>query len=345
MTTLLIQGARAWLGPGRRLDDPAIVLEGSRILWIGPAGQAGPADEELEGDWFLMPGAVDHHVHLGLSDPKAVLRAGVTAVRDLGWPPEEVFPLVDISTGTDFDGPAVAAAGPMFTCRDGYPARASWAPEGTALEVEGPADAVAAVLRLADSDPAIIKVALNAEAGPTLSDPELLAIVEAAHGRGLAVTAHLQGPGQTERAVGAGVDELAHTPWTERLPDGLVQAMARSVAMVSTLDIHSFGRSTPQLETAVDNLRRFRDAGGRVRYGTDLGNGPIPPGIHAGEARHLAAAGLPADEILGSMTHHGIEPGAPADLVGLQGDPTEDLGALSAPGLVIRGGRLRHLER
>lgn len=345
MASLLVQGARAWLGPGRWLDDPAVVLEGGRILWVGPAGHAGPADQELEGRWFLMPGAVDHHVHLGLSDPRAVLRGGVTAVRDLGWPPEDVFPMVDISTGTASQGPAVAAAGPMLTCRGGYPARASWAPPGTALEVEGPADAVAAVLRLADSDPAVIKVTLNAEAGPTLSDQELLAIVEAAHGRGLAVTAHVQGPGQTERAVGAGVDELAHTPWTERLPDALVQAMARSVVIVSTLDIHSFGRSTPQLETALDNLRRFHDAGGRVLYGTDLGNGPIPPGIHAAEARHLAAAGLTPDEILTCMTRHSLETGAPADLVGLGGDPTEDLGALAGPGLVVREGSVRFLER
>jgi hypothetical protein len=60
-------------------------------------------------------------------------------------------------------------------------------------------------------------VALNTEAGPSLTDAELVAVCETAHQRGLRVVAHVQGEGTTERALGAGVDELAHTPWTERL--------------------------------------------------------------------------------------------------------------------------------
>ena len=48
--------------------------------------------------------------------------------------------------------------------------------------------------------------------------------------------------------------------------------------IVSTLDILSFGRDTAELRVALDNLRRFHDAGGEVVYGTDLGNGPIPSG-------------------------------------------------------------------
>src|SRR5687768_17971058 len=127
---VLIQGSRAWLGPGRVEDDAAIVLEGSRISWVGPAA-APRVDEELVGDWFLMPGAVDHHVHLGLSEPRAVLHGGVTAVRDLGWRPQDIFPVVDISMGTDFEGPEVSAVGPMITAAGGYPSRAGWAPDGT----------------------------------------------------------------------------------------------------------------------------------------------------------------------------------------------------------------------
>jgi imidazolonepropionase-like amidohydrolase len=213
------------------------------------------------------------------------------------------------------------------------------------VEVAGAEEAAAAVATLAGSDPSAVKVALNAQAGPTLTDAELLAIVEEAHRRSLTVVAHVQGPGQTQRAAGAGVDELAHTPWTEHLSDDLIGALSRSTTMVSTLDIHSHGRGTPELRTAVDNLRRFQLAGGRVRYGTDLGNGPIPPGIHAGEALHLAAAGLSPNQILVSMTLHGVDAGAPADLVGLGANPLEDLGALRRPRLVIRDGRVRHLDR
>jgi imidazolonepropionase-like amidohydrolase len=338
---LLIQGAVAWAGPGRLVDDAAVVLDGSRVLYAGPAAKAPPADQEAAGDWFLMPGAVDHHVHIGLSDPRAVLRGGVTLCRDLAWPPDEIFPLADLSAATDFDGPRVAAVGPMLTVREGYPSRAGWCPPHGWVEIEGSSEAAATVDRLAAQDPAAIKVSLNTDAGPTLSDGELVAICEAAHARGLRVTAHAQGRGQAERALGAGVDELAHTPWTERLTDDVVRGLARRTAVVSTLDIHSHGRRTPELEIAVDNLARFAAAGGRLLYGTDLGNGPIPPGIHPGEAYHLSVAGLSPDDILASMTRSALEPGAPGDVVALAGSPLEDLSALGRVRLVVRAGRLR----
>ncbi|HEV3475429.1 MAG TPA: amidohydrolase family protein [Actinomycetota bacterium] len=342
---LLVRGARAWLGPGRLVDEPAVLFEGSRVAYAGPAPTAPPEENEVSGPWFLMPGAVDYHVHIRLSDPKAVLRGGVTVARDLAWPADEIFPLADISQATEFDGPMVDAAGPMITAAGGYPTRAPWAPPGTGVEVRGPEEAAAAVTRIAEQDPAAIKVALNAEAGPTLTDAELVAVCQAAHGRGLRVTAHVQGSGQTERAAGSGVDELAHCPWTEHLSDDLVHGLARAMSMVSTLDIHSFGRRTLELEIAIDNLARFAAAGGRVRYGTDLGNGPIPPGIHAGEIVHLAAAGLTADDVLGALARGPLRPGAPGDLVGLIGDPFEDLSALGRVGLVIRGGRVRRADR
>ena len=109
--------------------------------------------------------------------------------------------------------------------------------------------------------------------------------------------------------------------------------------MVSTLDIHSYGKDTPQLQVALSNLRRFVAAGGRVTYGTDLGNGPIPPGIHAGEAEHLSRAGLSPEEVLESLTFRPLAPGEPADVVGLAGDPLEDLRALGEVRLVLRAGR------
>lgn len=342
MARLLVQGAVAWRGPDEPLvPDAAVVFEGSRVAYAGSARHAPDADGELVGDWFLMPAAVDHHVHIGLADPRAVLAGGVTQVRDLGWPPEDVFPLADISTGTDYDGPAIAACGPIVTAVGGYPTRSSWGPPGIGAEVNGPEEAAAAVLRIAEQDPAAIKVALNTEVGPTLTDGELVAACETAHERGLTVVAHVQGEGTTERALGAGVDELAHTPWTERLSDALVAGLVRGgVRIVSTLDIHSYGRITPDLRRAVDNLFRFHGAGGTVLYGTDLGNGPIPPGIDVREAQHLAAARLEVEEILTAMTAWSLHPGARGDLIALDGDPFEDLDALGRVALVVKGGRL-----
>jgi imidazolonepropionase-like amidohydrolase len=135
------------------------------------------------------------------------------------------------------------------------------------------------------------------------------------------------------------VDEFAHCPWSERLSDDLIQSVAKRMRIVSTLDIHSYGRDTQELRMATDNLARFIESGGRVAYGTDLGNGSIPPGIHPGEAWHLLRAGLTHERVLEAMTFRPLDPGEPADIVALAGDPLRSLDALGRVLMVLRGGR------
>jgi imidazolonepropionase-like amidohydrolase len=78
-----------------------------------------------------------------------------------------------------------------------------------------------------------------------------------------------------------------------------------------------------------------------VRYGTDLGNGPIPPGIHATEAAHLSAAGLEPEAILRAMTLAPLRAGSEGDVIGLRGNPFEDLAALGRVELVVSRGKVR----
>jgi imidazolonepropionase-like amidohydrolase len=339
--SLKVKAPLAWFGPGRLVRHAAVIAEGGIITFAGPSAGSPLADERLEVDGFLMPAIADRHVHVRLADPGAVLLGGVAAVRDLAWPADEIFALADASELPSFNGPLIRAAGPMLTGRGGYPTKASWAPPGTGLELDGPEHTARAVNELASRGAGVIKVSLNAEAGPTPSDAELTALVESAHGRGLPVAAHVQGVGQAERAVGAGLDEFAHAPWTERLSEQLLEAAARTMRVVSTLDILSFGDVTPELRTACDNLVRFRAAGGQVVYGTDLGNGAIPPGIDVREALLLhEAVRMSPEEVLTAMTATRLEPGAPADLIALGRDPLEELDALRDLKLVVRAGRV-----
>jgi imidazolonepropionase-like amidohydrolase len=340
MTLLSVRAPLAWLGSAGLTDDVQVDIDGGTIVAVGRPGPVDAAAEPIELDGFLMPAAADRHVHIGLADPGSVLLRGVTAVRDLAWPADRIFGLADASELSTFNGPLVRAAGPMLTGRGGYPTQDRWAPPGTGRELDGPDDARAAVAELAAAGTAAIKVSLNAEAGPTPTDAELAAIVDAAAAAELPVTAHAQGAGQVERALGAGIDELAHTPWTHRLSDEVVDAAARSLRIVTTLDIHSFGRDTPAIRTALDNLRRFHLAGGTVIYGTDLGNGAIPPGIHTRELLLMAEAGLEYEEILHALVRAPIEPGAPADLIGLADDPLDDLRAFDRVTTVVRAGRV-----
>lgn len=341
MVGLSIRASKAWAGAGAVIDDARVVCADGLITSLGPAVSTplAPDVEEVRVDGFLMPAGADRHVHVELSDPGAILRHGVTAVRDLAWPAERIFPLADLSEAPSFDGPLIRAAGPMLTGPGGYPTTDRWAPPGTGRELQGADDAAQAVKELAALGAAAIKVSLNAEAGPTPTDAELATICETARALDLPVTVHAQGSGQVERALGAGVDELAHTPWTDRLPDEVVEACARRLRIVSTLDIHGYGHDTPALSVALENLRRFHAAGGTVIYGTDLGNGSIPPGIHVRELLLLRDGGLSNEEILVALTRAPLKRGAPADLIVLGRDPIRDLHAFNGIRAVVRAGR------
>lgn len=343
----------AWLGSASgpqgadRLSGPvAVLVDGDRIAWVGDPARA-PDVPRVDVDGVLLPGLVDHHVHTGLVDADALVSSGLTTVRDLGWVPSEIWPRIEASGAGDAPGPRVLAAGPFLTAPGGYPTRQEWAPEGIAWELSGPEDAERKVGLLAPHHPCTVKVALNTEAGPTVDDATLAAVVRCAHEHRLPVTAHTEGAGQAERAAEAGVDELAHTPFSEPLDDRLLDRLAATVDIVSTIDIHGWGSDTVERRTAVDTLRRFHRRGGTVRYGTDLGNGPLPVGVNEREIDALQQAGLTAADVLGSMTGRdgSLAPGARADLVAVGEDPLSDPSCLARAAPVLKAGTPTGLHR
>jgi imidazolonepropionase-like amidohydrolase len=339
---LVVRAPLAWLGPDTLVADAVVIVERGVVAYAGPAADAPEpgAGELVDVDGFLMPAVADRHVHIGLADPAAVLVRGVTAVRDCAWPPDVIFPLADASELPSYNGPLIRAVGPMLTALGGYPTRDRWAPQGTGLEVRDADEAGRAVEMLVGRGAVAIKVSLNADAGPTVRDAELAAICDTAVARGVPVIAHAEGTGQVERALGAGVRELAHCPWTSRLSDAVVETLAKRTRIVSTLDIQSFGGDTPEVRTAIDNLRRFHEAGGMVLYGTDLGNGPVPPGIDVREILLLREAGLGNEAILQAVALGPLRKGARGDLIALGRNPLEELEAFGDLRLVVRGGRV-----
>jgi imidazolonepropionase-like amidohydrolase len=291
----------------------------------------------------VLPGLVDAHVHLGFYPAATVLRGGVTTVRDLGWPAGALAALREAAAGPGARSPRVLAAGQIVTVPGGYPTRAAWAPPGTARPVAGEGEAAEAVAELAASGAAVVKVALDERVGPTLPERSLAALVAAARAHGLGVTAHVAGARQVEKALEAGVGELAHWPFVDRpLPAGLVARLADAVTVVPTLHIEP----SPARRRGV---RDFVEAGGRVLYGTDLGNQGPPPAADVVELRLLAEAGLGAGRALAAATsltaaHLGVAGagrvagGARADLLVVEGDPVADLRALGRVRLVCRDG-------
>lgn len=350
--TEAIRGARAWIGPDLRpVEDATLLIQDTTIVACGPSqGVAVPEGIAVTdaGDVTLLPGFIDAHVHIGLADPAEVVRGGITCVRDLAWPLPAIDRLREASRRPDHVGPHVIAAGTMLTAPGGYPMKAGWAPPRTGREVASPAGAEQAVAELAEWGACVIKTALNPAAGPDLTPPVLGAIVNAAHRVGLKVTCHLYGIDRLELALDAGVDELAHMVMSEEsIPDGLIARMVETgMTIVPTLSIRSGG----DLHLAIGNLERFNAAGGRVVYGTDLGNEGPRPGIDRREVAAMWQAGMDGRAIatsatagaaayLGLATKGTLAVGMDADIIAVEGDPTADPMRLAEVAFVWREGR------
>lgn len=260
----------------------------ARRCRLGIAGDEGIA---------LAP-LTDHHLHLHLVDEHALPAHGIAAAVDLGGDPAHFARRPKQSM------PHLEYAGAFLTVPGGYPSFRSWAPAQIVDLVTNPSSAPGVpggartcVDEMADAGAAVIKIALNAAEGRVFDAETLQAVVDAAHRRGLPAVAHVEGDGMTVFALDAGVDVLAHAPFTERLDDALITRCVQAGQIwISTLDIND------DPATAVANVTAFVAAGGRILYGTDLGNGDRPSGLLIDELVLLHEAGVRGPALIASLT-------------------------------------------
>ena len=102
----------------------SVAVTGERISAVGPAGSvlaiSGPGAETIDASGrFLIPGLWDMHVHLGDLDDgaragPAFIAHGVTGVRDMGSPLDEILTLRDRWRNASPSGPRLVAAGPIL---------------------------------------------------------------------------------------------------------------------------------------------------------------------------------------------------------------------------------------
>jgi imidazolonepropionase-like amidohydrolase len=239
----------------------------------------------------------------------------------------------------------VAVAGPLHTAPGGYPST-GWGAGGFAEHLDGPDAARASVARLAGSVD-VVKLALEPAGGPVPDTATAQALVEAAHERGLSVTAHALGTAMVRRALDVGVDELCHVP-IERLDDQLVDRIRTAgLTVVSTLSTHRSAGGD-----LLANARDLVAAGVPLVYGSDLGNAHTRPGADPDELELLAGAGLGPTGALAAATHLAaqvaglrgrvsgrITVGETARLLVVRADPRESPASLRRPVAVVVGRR------
>ncbi|WP_194397222.1 hypothetical protein [Microbacterium atlanticum] len=249
-----------------------------------------------------LPPFTDHHVHLHLFDETRLAAGGIAGAVDLGGDP------VALARRENHGIPRVAYAGAFLTAPGGYPVGRSWAPGEITREISDPSahpgvpgGAATAVDEQASFGASVIKVALNSTAGPVLDSETLSAVVAVARERGLAVIAHAEGERMPRLAFDAGVSGFAHAPFSEYVGRAfLARSAAAGHVWISTLAIHRGDEEAA--EFARVNLAGFAAAGGRVLYGTDLGNGEQPVGVNADEVTALDRAGVRGPALIRAMS-------------------------------------------
>lgn len=179
---------------------------------------------------------------------------------------------------------------------------------------------------------------------------EMRALVEEAHEAECVVAAHASSPEAVVRAARAGVDTVEHGQ--EPSTEAIAAMKEMGTIFVPTLTVMEEEVPEEVIGEIYKHTYNAWKAGVKLACGGDIG--PVAHGENVRELELMIAAGVPLEEVLTAATLHGweacggpwcgrqfgwLEKGCAADLVGLMGDPREDVKALRRVEFVMKDGR------
>ncbi len=393
---------------GELRPDVRLLVEDERIAALLGPGDPGPdaASARLVdlGRLTVMPGLIDCHAHLvgdvetasvasttipieeelAISARNAIdtLRAGVTAVRDLG--PYRGLLDLELQRRIDaglIEGPRMQCSGAMIT-----------RPHGGG-EITGDPEAVippafrVGVVRDVREIEAVVERLIEAGAGAIklivtgavltrgtkvdeieLDGPLVEAAVRVAAGHGVFVAAHAHGARGIQVAAEAGVRSIEHGSLLDQA--GIAAMLDHGTWLVADVydgdwidevgrrdgwPAETLAKNTATTEAQRRGFQAARAAGVRVAFGTD--SGVYPHRFVARQFPIMARLGMTPLEVIRSATTDAaemigwddrvgsLEPGRFADLVAYETSPLEDIDALARPSVVMQGGRIARDER
>ncbi|MGB3317679.1 MAG: amidohydrolase family protein [Sphingopyxis granuli] len=230
----LVGGAVVDVENGRVIEDAVVVIEGERIVQLGPRGRLQPPPGArivpVDGRW-LIPGLMNMHVHFGLKLPgtagaelqnetdaqqalrmahnaRLSLRAGVTSVRLVSEIHGNDFALRRAIDRGEAVGPRIETAGELIVPTGGH----------GFLEVDGAYAFAQAARRQISQGASWIKIAISggisdthgAIAAAPMTNDELSVLIDVAHRNGVRVTAHNGSPEAAMQALTYGIDGFEH---------------------------------------------------------------------------------------------------------------------------------------
>jgi len=373
-----------------------ILVEKGKIKEIGANIRIpdGASTIDLSSEW-LSPGLIDAHVHLtltevtggnapfesfylkegttyrglrGLRNAQDLLRAGFTAVRELGndgdYATEDVRRAIQAGM---FDGPTILTSGKIIAPFGGQSTAIPpeqgpfWRYEY--IDADTPEEMRKAVRQNIYYGVDVIK--LVADNSPFhYSLEEIKAAVDEAHHAGRTVAVHVYGGEAADNVIEGGVDSLEHGFF---LTDEQLQKMKRKgIFLVGTdtprsqLDVEgTSGGIFPPPEVLapqiIDRLRRAYRIGVKMAFGTDTVieiRNKTRPDLMLDYLPVWREAGIPAPEILKCMTSNAAElmhinqqrgslaPGMAADVIAMPSNPMEDIESLRKINFVMKDGKV-----
>jgi imidazolonepropionase-like amidohydrolase len=351
----------------RVLDLPGMTLlpgliEAHSHLLLHPYNEASWNDQVLKEPLALRVCRATNHA-------RSTLLAGFTTIRDLGT---EGAGQADVGLKQAIEQGIIP--GPrMLVVTRAIVATGSYGPKGFAPEVNIPqgaeeADGVDGITRVVRDQIGRgadwIKVYADAAMGaaairPTFSLEELKLIVETARSAGCPVVAHAMSKEGMRRAAMAGVATIEHGDGGDlevfRLMANRGVALCPTLAAGEAMSKYRGWRqgSDPEPASLKSKRAAFKEAleaGVTIANGSDVG--VFAHGDEARELELLVDYGMsPAQALLSATSVNAkvlrlddklgrVKPGLLADLIAVEGDPTQEIAAVRKVRLVMKGGVL-----
>jgi imidazolonepropionase-like amidohydrolase len=238
--------------------------------------------------------------------------------------------------------------------------------EGLGMLVDGPWAVRKAVRTLRKNGANVVKLFLDGEglsnhAPPgelTYTDEEVEAAIDEAHRRGMRVATHSRSAAAVKQAVRFGADFIGHANYLDNEAVDMLRqardrlfvgpAIAWEIQFLANCESMGFTREAVrnrgyerEVEATVDAMKRLRAVGVRTLIGGDYGLNITPHGTYAKDLEYFVDLfGLSPAEALLCATRDGgaavdpagmlgtLEAGKYADLVVVDGDPTQDVKVL-----------------
>jgi imidazolonepropionase-like amidohydrolase len=296
-------------------------------------------------------------VFLAQENALRTLETGVTTVRDLGAQHEADLSMRDLIARGAMVGPRMFVSGQGLSVRRDAPSPGI---DGFRLAVGERIKTGADWIKVYASRGSYDSV----DTTQTITFDEMKAIVDSAHTQNRKVAIHSYGPSGVRDAVRAGADSVEHG--VDLDDETLAEMARRGVVWVPTIDHNryyidardEFGFK-PEAVGPLQNYiaRNLETARRAVRAGVHLGMGSDAVftmfGQNTRELEWFVKAGLSPVQALATATTTGaallgmetqlgrVAPGYLADLVAVEGDPTNDIAALfTGVRWVMKGGRI-----